>query len=587
VTKPSASPPKAAAAGFDATETMLYSAASELLKEHATSEVLDTAVRHAHRLLATDISFVLVLDPATNMMRSQASVGHVTAAFATLTRPVEALTVMGTGKPLQSSDFLNDSRFDHDPPTDELLRNEGMRTVLAVPLRTSERKLGALYVGHRSERIFTPHEVDSLVRLSEHVAAAFVQAQTLAQLKLERDQSLQRAAEAERRATMIGQADDIRRDISSGLQEHGGVSTAAVLLAEQLKRRVMVTDWKLAVMVMAHGGPSASALKSPAALLNRREFRAAAAESTQTHRPVRANSDWAVAPIEAARNLLGYLWVELTRNPDEDELVHLVMERIVPVTAVEMISEGDTERRLHGDFIYELLSERLPDFSVLEARVARAWSRHGSRHRPVILKASTGDDQWSSHVEAARRLVAAARPNDFVAVYGQHLILLITAIDRPQVEEALADILTLLDRNHLRADVAVGGVCRDLRESRETILATLRLQDLIASTSPLWAEGLEALTQLFDPNHRDRLESFCRTAVAPLRGRQTLMDALHAYYESGGNKANAARRLSIHVNTLRQRLDRAHELLGGSIDDSIRAVPLRLALLVREVLPRR
>jgi DNA-binding PucR family transcriptional regulator len=65
------------------------------------------------------------------------------------------------------------------------------------------------------------------------------------------------------------------------------------------------------------------------------------------------------------------------------------------------------------------------------------------------------------------------------------------------------------------------------------------------------------------------------------------MDALHAYYESGGNKANAARRLSIHVNTLRQRLDRAHELLGGSIDDSIRAVPLRLALLVREVLPRR
>jgi DNA-binding PucR family transcriptional regulator len=63
------------------------------------------------------------------------------------------------------------------------------------------------------------------------------------------------------------------------------------------------------------------------------------------------------------------------------------------------------------------------------------------------------------------------------------------------------------------------------------------------------------------------------------------MDALHAYYEAGGNKANAARRLSIHVNTLRQRLERTQQLIGGSIDDSIRAVPLRLALLVRDVAP--
>ena len=61
------------------------------------------------------------------------------------------------------------------------------------------------------------------------------------------------------------------------------------------------------------------------------------------------------------------------------------------------------------------------------------------------------------------------------------------------------------------------------------------------------------------------------------------MDALHAYYEAGGNKANAARRLSVHVNTLRQRLERAEQILGGSVDDSVRAVPLRLALLVRHV----
>ena len=79
--------------------------------------------------------------------------------------------------------------------------------------------------------------------------------------------------------------------------------------------------------------------------------------------------------------------------------------------------------------------------------------------------------------------------------------------------------------------------------------------------------------------------ALCRAALAPLARRESLMDSLHAYYEAGGNKANAARRLSVHVNTLRQRLERTEQLIGGSVDDSVRAVPLRLALLVREVVP--
>jgi DNA-binding PucR family transcriptional regulator len=59
------------------------------------------------------------------------------------------------------------------------------------------------------------------------------------------------------------------------------------------------------------------------------------------------------------------------------------------------------------------------------------------------------------------------------------------------------------------------------------------------------------------------------------------MTTLHAYYEAAGNRAEAARRIGVHVNTLRQRLERIEAIAGGSIDESTRALPLRLALLAR------
>jgi hypothetical protein len=130
--------------GVDAGPDVLYAAASELLTAKDVSAVLTSGVRHARKLLSTDVAFVMLLNPLTNILRLEASVGHRTPTFTTIMRPVQASTAVGTGKPIQSADFLNDSRLDHDPPTDEILRKEGMRTVLAIPLRSPGGILGAL-----------------------------------------------------------------------------------------------------------------------------------------------------------------------------------------------------------------------------------------------------------------------------------------------------------------------------------------------------------------------------------------------------------------------------------------------------------
>jgi hypothetical protein len=526
----------------------------------------------------------MLLDAAGRVLRLEASMGHRTPTFTTIVRPVQAITAVGTGRPVQSSDFLNDSRLDHDPSTDDIVRKEGMRTVLAVPLQYQDRVLGALYVGHREPRRFSPGEVDRFLALGGHVAAALHHVRRQAELSSQLESVTKQLRLAERSQSLLVDAEQVRQSLLDRVRDQPGVVAAAVALAESLDRPVIVTDWKLAPVAQAVGRSQTAPVRSHAGFLNRPESREAVAACTESHRPCPVGRDWVVAPIEAGRNLLGYAWIGPAGSRSHVDL-GMVIDRVAPVIALELMTKGDSERRQWGDFIYELLGERMSDLTVLEARAVNFWAHFGQPHRPVILYVASPDEQWGSRLETARRLVAAVRPNDFVAIYGRHLVLLTTPADRHHVETTVADVRQLLERNHLSATAVVGAACRDLKHSRESTLAALRLHDLLGSSGVLWGEGLEALTHLFDPGHQDRLESLCRTALAPLARRDGLMDALHAYYEAGGNRAKASRRLSVHVNTLRQRLERAEQILGGSIDDSARAVPLRLALLVRSVTP--
>ena len=570
-------------AGDGVRDTALRDVMADLLRADGVSGVLSVAVRAAAQLLSTHIAFVMLLESDGKVLRLEASVGHRTPTFTTIVRPVQAVTAVGSGRPVQSSDFLNDSRLDHDPPTDDIVRKEGMRTVLAVPLQSGSRMLGALYVGHREPRRFPASEVDDLMALAGHVSAALERALRQADLatRLEREQREKRHAEAERDVLM--RADEVRRAVMSRTRGQEGVSAVAVALADALERPVLVTDWKLAPVVQA-AGRSAASVRSTTSLLNRVESREAVAACTEAHGPVAAGKDWRVAPIEAGGDVLGYLWAGPPVSARADaRLVDLVVERLLPTVALELLTKGDSERRQRVDFIYELLAERVPDFTVLEARAAAFWAHARDAHRPVILGIAGSSEQWGSRLETARRLVAAARPNDLATVYGRHVILFVVPASRQNAEVALSDVRQVLARNKLTATMVVGGPCRDLRESREATLAALRLNDLLGNTGVLWAEGLEALAHLFDPAQAARLDAMCRAALAPLGRRERLMDALHAYYEAGGNKAGAARRAGVHVNTLRQRLDRIEQLVGGPLDDSVRAVPLRLALLVRRV----
>ncbi len=85
-------------------------------------------------------------------------------------------TVWATGRPMRLADRQADPRF----VVDESLRAEGLRGMLAVPIRTGGTVSGVLLVAARTARHFTDAEERALGRVAEHAALAIQNARLFA-----------------------------------------------------------------------------------------------------------------------------------------------------------------------------------------------------------------------------------------------------------------------------------------------------------------------------------------------------------------------------------------------------------------------
>jgi len=565
--------------------SQLYATVGQLTARRDVEAVLKTVVDRARELLASDIAYVMLLDEGGTMLRMRVAVGNQTAAFMQIQRPVRPGVSAYIGAPVSTPDFLNDSGLDHDPATDDLVRLEGVRSVLGVPLRTELAALGTLLVANRAAKEFTAPEVALLSSLAEHAALALDNARLYEDAVASAASSAQARAEAETHLRRLERSEEVHRRLTEVLLAGQGVAGVANTLAESFSVGLLITDWRQVVLADVNSGLAVErqGIVMPS-MLRRRDAREALERCASDFETVLIGPDVVVAPIAARRELLGYIWARHQGNGEVDEILGTSIEQAARVVALEMLREREaveTERRLRRDFMYELLSDRAPDALVIEARARQVWRAYGVDHRPLVISVFSRNAVGGSPVERARRLISQDRLADFVTVHGSYLVVLTTHLERNRVVAEAEAIRSLLANNGLDTGVVIGSTCRSLAEIRESILAARRLLELLAPRRIIWTEGLEALTLLFDVSQRERLDAFVRSALAPLKGKEPLLNALAAYYESASNRTEAARTLGIHVNTLRQRLERIEQMVGGSIDESTRALPLRLALLAR------
>lgn len=368
---------------------------------------------------------------------------------------------------------------------------------------------------------------------------------------------------------------EIREQFTATILGGGGIPEVAKQLQELLGRPVAVIDDNQQLILLV----PADAAWSDAAL-NR------GAISVLRH------------PLLAGGQHYGEIVLDDAATPLNDE-ESLALERASIAISVRLAHARATamaQERFAVTSLEELISNHAGD----RAEIAERASSFGwdlSRRRAVLLASIDPPTDPSTLPGALRAIEAAARATlgpDAIVWQRTAAIAALVAPDSDQLEERkqLADKLrTELDRTVSTVTVSVGvGRCADgpLQLARSYLEAS-RSVDV-----GRWVRGRHA-TEVYDGLGLERLlataspsdlAEFVEQAIGPLlehdRSQHTnLVQTLGAFLQTR-NMAETARRLFVHYNTLKNRLERIESIMGPVLEDAARSLEAQVAVHVFE-----
>lgn len=153
--------------------TALFEIGRDISANLALSEILTSIVTKARELLGTDTSFLALMSPDGNELEMAASVGLRTEAMRKLKLKREqglAGVVLQKGGPIIVDDYPREVIF-KDPPMDAV-KQEGLKSEIAVPLHTGSNLLGVLYIGNRTPARFREEDAQLLMAFAKQATIA-------------------------------------------------------------------------------------------------------------------------------------------------------------------------------------------------------------------------------------------------------------------------------------------------------------------------------------------------------------------------------------------------------------------------------
>ncbi|MER7797214.1 helix-turn-helix domain-containing protein [Microbacterium sp. NPDC096154] len=529
---------------------VLLDTATDITALRDVEAVLQAIVRRTRAIVATDMAYLALTDVEAGVTAIRHSEGVATHAYRTLQQP------LGTGvlgevarglAPFHSSDYLRDEALVHVPEIDEIVRAEGVRSIMGVPLTVAGRVMGALVVAERHPRSFTPQEIALVDSLGKIAAVAL-------------DNSMR--FEAAGRL-----AEDLVRQ-----QQRSAAELALITQVLELDDRLMD-----AVMVTPDVGRILAIGQSVLACdLWLRDPDGAVLTATTSHGPP-AEPGSTVA-VTAAGERLGLL--ASARTLDAPALA--LLERVAVHVSLALLfarAEEDADLRLQSQVLDDLLERTDVPRERLERRLQRWGLQPGEPLWSVVIEAPEADRR--RRLQAVRSL---GTRSVMMATHHDH-VCLVTA--DPTWEQSLR---TLFAARGWRLRAGIGGPTADVRQLGD---AHRRAQLALGSLTTLGRDGvldgaeLGLLGALLDLAGRGELPQSLTAAIDPLRDYDRTRDAdltrtAYVYLESDGNVARVADILHLHRNTVRQRLERIGALLGPGWDASPRRLETHLALRVLE-----
>jgi purine catabolism regulator len=279
---------------------------------------------------------------------------------------------------------------------------------------------------------------------------------------------------------------------------------------------------------------------------------------------------------------------------DQDQMVAL--ERAAAAVAVHLAQAtavAQAEERFAAVSLEELIAGHASAVDAAERAVSFGWDL--SRPRAVLLASIDPPETGSIPSSALSAIAAAAR-----ATLGRDAIvwtrsatiaaLLAPTTDDPAERRDIAEGLRRELDDRLRSVTVSIGVGRRVGSPRE--LPRSYLEASRAVDVGRWAKGRH-VTEVYDELGLERLlaatptndlAEFVQRAIGPLvahdhEHHSDLVETLAVWLETR-NMAEAARRVYVHYNTLKNRMERIEAIIGPVLTDAARALECEVAIYV-------
>ena len=266
---------------------------------------------------------------------------------------------------------------------------------------------------------------------------------------------------------------------------------------------------------------------------------------------------------------------------DDDLEVRSRVDAARPVVGLVLARQRaviETERRLAGEIVSLVLGRQV---EVAAARMPYYGLDSEAALVPIVCAVADREHALAS----AERWLSDSDLKGVVALRGDELMLIVDG-RRLAGPGAVVEAATML--GHRVSAVAVGtgsisdnitGLRRSLVQARQACeLARRRGGGAVVSHDLTGSHAL--LLALQD---QDVLDAFRESLLAPLESYDakhgsTLVASLRTFLETGGRWQETAELLHVHVNTLRNRLERVEALTDRQLDSTPDRVDLWLAL---------
>jgi len=575
--------------------TAVIETAQDLTAIHDIDRVLQAIVHRARKLMSTDVGYLSIYDKDKRDFYVRATDGAFSEKFKQIRvgRDIGICGYVARNKsPYSSAEYDKDPRFAHTGPIDTAVTEEGIRSILGVPLLSATEVIGVLFVGDRYVRSYGAWEMSMLSTLAAHASVAIESAGLFEQAQIALKQASEANALLMKQTADTQSAADAHEQLTALVAKGGDLNDICKMVARMLAGHVMVIDEGEQPICASAGGTFAAAGGGPAAVGDGESFytrqdkmHAALVESRIIGRSVTAfvsaDEVCRVSAVVGSRGLLGGLIIRTRTELNEVEV--RIFERSSMVAGVVLLSQerNDYAAKQEIPGIFRGLLHR-PQHDL--DRMSDQARRHGlDLSQPLCLAVVQVADDKSGYMLKKMRSRFPLSGTLVDEVDGA-LVLISGSV----AQQALRDALQVFFDGDARG-LVTGIVSKEeaavsaLPDTYQSLLRCLATIATLGRHGAIFLEQeLSLYAVLFEKRSPEDIDAFLSSVLGKLyqQGKQRKVElarTLLCYLDHGRNARITASEQRIHLNTLRQRLDSIDALLGNWNDGS-RALEVHVAL---------